>query len=176
MRLVPCGGVGDPLAALCRGTGIDAQGRRADKALGHSGRGRDGQPRIEQRLVEPTAKVGARFRPDNMRLRAVALDVCEATGIHDCQVGTPPLTDGFIRGAHFVFESRQGEPHPRRHRTATAVGALGETAGNTSLDGLDHRGPRKRLGPWADGRGLGDDVGNLEAGTIAAEPMLHVAE
>ena len=160
------------MAALCRGTGIDAQGRRADKALGHSGRGLDGQPRIEQRLVEPTAKLGARFRPDNMRLRAVALDVCEATGIHDCQVGTPPLTDGFIRGAHFVFESRQGEPHPRRHRTATAVGALGKTAA-TLRSMASTIGAPERLGPWADGRGLGDDVGNLEAGTIAAEPMLR---
>jgi hypothetical protein len=75
-----------------------------------------------------------------------------------------------------VCESLQGEQHPRRDRTATAGGALGETAGNISVDGLDHRGPWKRIGPWADGRGLGDDVGNLEAGTIAAEPMLPVPE
>ena len=176
MRLVPCGGVGDPWAALFRGQGIAEPVRRADKARGHSGRGLDGQQLIDPRLVETTATLGERFGQDQMRLRAVELDVFEATGRHDRQVGTPPRTDGFIRGAPFVFASLQGEQHPRRDRTATAVGALGETAGTTSLDGLDHRGPRKRIGPLADGMGVGDDVGNLEAGTIAAEPMLHVAE
>ena len=83
MRLIQCGGVGDPLAAWCCGQGLDAQVRRADQALGHRGRGLDGQQLIDQHLVETTAKWGERFGHDNMRLRAVELDVFEATGIPD---------------------------------------------------------------------------------------------
>jgi hypothetical protein len=175
-RLVPCGGGGDPLAAWFRGHGRAEPGRRADQALGPRGRSLDGPPRLEQRRGETTATLGPRFRPDTMRLRAVALDVFAAPGRHARPVGTPPLTDGLIRGAHCMGESRQGAQPPRRDRPATAVGALGDTAGTTALEGLEHRGPRQRLGPWADGMGLGDAVGTLEAGTIAAEPMLPVAD
>jgi hypothetical protein len=43
------------------------------------------------------------------------------------------------------------------------------------LNRFDQLGPRKCIGPLADGIGVGNDSGNLKPGAAPAEPMLKVA-
>jgi hypothetical protein len=175
LRLVKRGGVGDPLAPLLSGKGIDEQMRRADQPRRHGSGGLDGQQFIDQGLVEPAAKLGQRFGQHKVCLRAVEVDVFDATGIHHRQVGTQPLADGSVGGAHFVFEQLQRQQQACWNRPTTTRRAVGETPGNAFVDGLDHLSPGKRIAPWADGIGFGDDVGNPQACSATAEPMLKVA-
>jgi hypothetical protein len=107
LSLVQRGGIGDSLAALFRGKGIDQEVGRAHKALGHSGSGLEGHQLIPQGLVETASKLRQSFGQDEVILGAGELHFFKATGIHDCHVSAPALADGFIRGAHFVFEQLQ---------------------------------------------------------------------
>ena len=166
MSLVQGGGISDPLAALFRGKGIDEQMRWADEPLVHGRGGLDSQQLVHQGLVDTAAKLRQGFGQDKVLLRAVELHFFKATSVHDRHVGAQPLADGFIRGAHFVFEQLQGQQHTCRDRAATTIGAFGEAAGNAVLDGFDQRGPGKCIRPLADGIGGGDDVGNLEPGPL----------
>ena len=175
MRLVPRGGIGDPLAALFRGKGVDQEVGRAHQAFFHRSRRLDRNEFIHQGLVETASKLGQGFGQNKVILGAGDLHFFEATGIHDCHVSAQAFADGFIRGAPFVFEQLQREQDARRDRAAATMGAFGEAAGNALLNGCDQLGPGTRIGPPTDGIGFGDDIGNLEAGSATAEPMLKVA-
>ena len=104
MCFIQRGGIGDPLAALFRGKGIDQKVGRAHKALSHRGSGLESHQIIQQGLVETASKLGQGFGQNKLLLGAGELHFFDATGIHYCHVSTQSLADGFIRGAHFVFE------------------------------------------------------------------------
>jgi hypothetical protein len=175
LGFVQGGRISDALAALFRGKGIDEEMRRADQALVHGRGGLHGQQFIPQGGVNTASKLRQRFRQDKVLLRTIKVHFYKATGIHDGHVSAQPLADGFIGGAHFVFEQRQGQQEARWDRRATTLGALREAAGNASLNSCDQLGPGKRISPPTDGIGVGNDSGNLEPGAAPAEPMLQVA-
>ena len=107
MELCTGGDIGDALAALFRGKGIEEQMRRADQALVHSGGGLDGQQLIHQGFVNSAAKLRQRFGQDKVILRTLELNFSEVTGILDCRVGAQPLAEGFVRSAHPALEALQ---------------------------------------------------------------------
>lgn len=109
MRLVQRGGVGDALAALLRGAGIDKQRGRADEALWHGGRRLDGHQRLQQLCIDAVAELGQGRGQDKVRLGAISLDLTEPTGIPHRHIGAHTLADVFIGGPQFVFEQFQGE-------------------------------------------------------------------
>jgi hypothetical protein len=125
LRFIECRGISDPLATLFGGEGIDEHMRRADQALVHGRHGLDGQPFIDQGLVETAAKLGQGFGQHKMGLRTVESNVFYTTGRHDRHLGTQPLTDGFIGGTHFVFEHLQSQQHTHGNGAATAGRTLG---------------------------------------------------
>jgi hypothetical protein len=174
LRFIQRGGIRNALAALFRRKGIDEQMCRADQVLVHGCRRLDGQPFIDQCLVETAAKLGQGFGQHKVGLRTAKLDVFDATGIHHRHVGTQPLTDRFIGGTHCVLQQFQRQEHTRWHGVATAGRTFGETPGNAVLDGLDHGSPGKGIRPLANGIGVGHDVGNPKAGAASTEPMLQV--
>ena len=61
MSLVEGRGIGDPLAALFRGKGIDEEVGRADKPLVHRSGSLDGQQFVHQGLIKALAKLGEDF-------------------------------------------------------------------------------------------------------------------
>ena len=87
MSLVKGGGIGDALAALFRGKGIDEEMRWADQALVHRGGGLESQQLIYQGIVNTAAKLRQGFGQDKVRLRTIELHCIEATRIHDCYIG-----------------------------------------------------------------------------------------
>lgn len=104
MSLVERRGIRDPLATLCRRKGLDDQMGRADETLLHGRSRLNGQQIVHQGFVHAAAKLGEPFRPGNMLLRAVSLDGCDATGGQDGNIGTPAVTDVFVRSTHLVCE------------------------------------------------------------------------
>ena len=86
----------DAWAALLTGKGVDHQVRRADQTVRHRGRRLDRQPFLPQWRVQTAAKVGQHFWKHNMLLGAIHLHLCDPTGLHHGQVGSPPATELFI--------------------------------------------------------------------------------
>jgi hypothetical protein len=97
LSFIECGGISDPLATLFGGEGIDEQMRRADQAPLHGCSGLDGQPFIDQGLVETAAKLGQGFGQHKVGLRIVELNVFYITGRHDRHVGPQPLRGAWRR-------------------------------------------------------------------------------
>jgi hypothetical protein len=175
LRLVQRIGIGNPLAALCSRKRIDEEVRRTDQPLVHGCGSLKGQQLIDQGLVKTAAKLDQRCGQHKVGLRAVELDVCDATGIHPRHVGTQPFAEGFCRGAHFVCAQLQSQEYTGGNGATTSGGTFRETPGNACLDGLNHLSPGERLAPLADGIGGGNDIGNPQAASAPAEPMLKVA-
>jgi hypothetical protein len=61
--------------------------RRADQALVHRRGSLDGEQFVHQGRIDTTAKLGQRLWEDKMDLRAVHVDLDNATGIHDGKIG-----------------------------------------------------------------------------------------
>mgnify|MGYP006174439969 CR=1 FL=1 len=87
LRLVQRGRIGDPLAALVRGKGIDDQMSGADQPRFHRRRRLNRQELIHERLVEAPPKLTQRFGQHEVRLVARGLILLEPTGIHHRKVG-----------------------------------------------------------------------------------------
>jgi len=174
LSLVKGGCIGDALAALFRGKGIDEEMRWADQSLVHRGGGLESQQLISQSGVHTASKLGQGFGQDKVLLRAIELHFVEATRIHDRHIGAQPLADGFIRSAHFMFEQLQCQQDACRNRVAPTIGAFGEAASKAVFNGFDQLGPGKGIAPLADGIGFGNDIGNVEPGAATAQPMLKV--
>ena len=116
MSLLPRGGIGDALTALFRREGIHQEMRRADEARLHGRSGLHSQQLVHQRLVKTAATLRQGFGQDKGLLRMLELHCGKATRIHDGDIGTQPLADGFIRCPHFVFEQLQGQQDTGRER------------------------------------------------------------
>jgi hypothetical protein len=116
----PCKGgrIRDALAALGSGKGIDEERRGADQALVHRGGALERQQLIHEGVIQTTAQLRQGFGHDKVLLRTIEGHCVEATRLHDCHVGAQPLTDGFVRSAHCVFEQCQGQPDACRERVA----------------------------------------------------------
>jgi hypothetical protein len=68
LSLVKRGGVGDALAALLRGEGINKQMGRTDESLLHSGSRLDGYQLIHQLCIDAVAKLGQGLGQDKVSL------------------------------------------------------------------------------------------------------------
>ena len=112
MSLVQRRGIGDALAALLRGEGIDEQMSRTDQSLLHGNSRLDGEQFIHQLGIDAAAKLRQRFGQDKVRLGTIRLDLTQTTGVHHRYIGAQTLADVFIGGTQFVFEQFQGEQHP----------------------------------------------------------------
>ncbi len=168
MRFVQGGGIGDALRALLSREGIDQQVRRAHEPRIHGGGGLDGHQRVHQVLIDAAAELGECLGQDEVRLRAIRVDLTESTGVHHGHIGAQALADVFIGGAQLVFEQFQSEQHPGRHRGPAPLGALfGKAPGKVLLHHFNHGVPREGLGPQADGVCLWDELGGQELRTAS---------
>ena len=148
-----------------------------DEPLCHGGGRLDRDQVIHQVLIDTVPELGQRFGQDNMGLRAICVDLGQATGVHHRHIGAQALTHVFIGLAQLVFQQFQGQQHAGRYRRTAPRGALcGKALGKALRDGLDHRVPRESIGPQANGVGLGYKLGSLEVRTASDEPVLKMAQ
>src|SRR5262249_12290230 len=96
LRLVQRGSIGDPVAALFRGKGINAMMGRADQPCLHRGRRLDGNECIHEGRVDAAAKLTEGLGEDKVGLRRIDLVVAQTTGVHDRKIGAQALADIFI--------------------------------------------------------------------------------
>jgi hypothetical protein len=173
--LIPRRRLMDTRAALLTGKGIDHHVGRADQTILHRGRRLDRQPFRHQRFIEATATLGEHCREPTMVRGSIHLDRCEPTGRQHGEVGPQPATDLVIRAGQRMFQEFPRPSHPGRDGRTSPRGGCRQTLGARAVHGCDQGRPRKGIGPLANGRRLGDDVGHLQARASARQPMLEIA-
>lgn len=104
MCLVERGRIGDPLAALFSGEGIDKEMGRTDESLGHRGHCLDGQQFLHQSRVNTAPELCQHFGQHKVGLGRVGLHLCNATGVHDGKVGPQTVANLFVGSAQLMFE------------------------------------------------------------------------
>jgi hypothetical protein len=166
------GGIGDPLAPLCTRKGVDDEIGGADKTCCHRRRRLEGAQLIHEGLIEAAAKRAARLGSHKVGLRGIDLLVSEATGIHDGKVGANAMADILIGGTQFMLEHLQGSQDAYGNGTSAPVGCCGKPLLKTVLDGAHQSRPGQGLSPLTDGMRLRHQVGDVQAWSRTAQPML----
>ena len=138
----------------------------ADEEIVDRGSGLEREQLNDEGVEEKTTKLRQGLGQDKVLLRTIELHCVEDTRIHDCDVGTQRLADGYIGSADFVFEQLQGEQDACRDRVAPPRDAFGEATGATLLHGFDQLGPGKCISPLADERVLGTTSATWSRGPL----------
>jgi hypothetical protein len=165
----------DTLAARRTGNGIDHHVGRADQTVRHGAGCLDRQQFRHHRCIEATAKRGEHFWEHTMVLGSIDLDRGDPTGIPHGQVGPHPATELFSGAGQRMFQEFSRQYHPGRDGRPSPRGGLRKTLGERAVYGGDQGCPGKRLGPWANGMRVGDELCHLQARSSARQPRLKVA-
>jgi hypothetical protein len=165
----------DALAPLLPGKGVDHQGGRTHQTLLHGTGGLDREPLLQQWRIQTAANVGEACWEPKRLLGAIPLDLPAPPGRPHRQVGPPSAPELCVGAGHFRVQPRQGPPDSRRERRPSPCGGFGEALGERAVPGGDQGCPRNRLGPWAHGRRVGDELCHLQARSSARQPRLKVA-
>jgi hypothetical protein len=96
LRLLPRGGIGDPLAAWLTREGSDDEMGRADQARCHGGCGLEGDELIHERLVDAATKLAEGLREHTGHVRARGLVLTQATGVQHGKVRAQAVADVLI--------------------------------------------------------------------------------
>lgn len=175
MGLLQGAGIGDALAALFTGKGVDHEVRGAHQPVFPRGRRLDGQEFRHQGRVQAAPQVGEYVWQHQMRLGTIPLDRGKPAGIHHGQVGPHPATELFISAAQLLLQEFQRPSDPGRNSGTSTGRGFREPLGQRAVNGRPQGRPRQRLGPWADRVRLGDEVGHLQTRSSACQPMLEVS-